>query len=204
MKKTMQRGRTDVRKLTYLSLLTAIVVIFQLIGAFIKIGPVSASLVLVPISIGAALLGPMAGAWLGLVFGIVVLCQPDTQIFFVASILGTVITCLLKGALAGFISGLMFKLTKKLNTYAAAVISAFVCPIVNTGIFLLGCLVFFLDTVSEWAAAATGSPSVGLYMIVGLVGWNFVFELALNLILVPVVHRVLKLGGSRKIERPFV
>ena len=47
--------------------------ILQLLGSFIKIGPVSISLVLIPIVIGAAVYGLKTGAWLGLVFGIVVL-----------------------------------------------------------------------------------------------------------------------------------
>ncbi len=35
----------------------------------------------------------------------------------------------------------------KYNKYAAVVAAAVVCPLVNTGVFLIGCLLFFLDTI---------------------------------------------------------
>ena len=61
----MDRKRTDVRKLAGMALLTAVVVILQLLGSFIRFGPFSISLVLIPIVVGAALYGAGAGAWVG-------------------------------------------------------------------------------------------------------------------------------------------
>ena len=49
------------KNLVMYAVLTAIVVVLQLLGAFIKFGPFSISLVLVPIVIGAALLGWKGG-----------------------------------------------------------------------------------------------------------------------------------------------
>ena len=69
--------------------------------------------------------------------------------------------------------------------------AAVVCPIVNTGVFLLGCLVFFLQTITEWGKAF-GFENVGRYMIFGLVGGNFIFELITNIILAPIILRVEK------------
>ena len=79
--------------------------------------------------------------------------------------------------------------------YAAAsvIASAVTAPVVNTGIFLLGCLLFFLPTVSCWAEAM-GFESVGKYMIYGLVGGNFLFEMLTNIILSPVILRLIKIG----------
>ncbi|MBO5326582.1 MAG: ECF transporter S component, partial [Clostridia bacterium] len=59
----------SLRKLTLGAMLTALVVVLQLVGSFIRFGPFSISLVLIPIVIGAATCGPYIGAWLGLVFG---------------------------------------------------------------------------------------------------------------------------------------
>ena len=73
------------------------------------------------------------------------------------------------------------------------IVAAIVAPVVNTGIFLLGCLVFFLPTVTEWGQAM-GFESVGKYMILGLVGGNFLFELLFNVILSPVIVRLIRLG----------
>ena len=56
-----------------MALFAAIVVVLQIIGNYIRIGNFSISLVLVPIIVGAALYGPAGGAFLGGVFGIVVI-----------------------------------------------------------------------------------------------------------------------------------
>ena len=50
------------------ALLTAIVVVLQFLGFFLRFSTFSISLVLMPIVIGAALYGIGTGAWLGLVF----------------------------------------------------------------------------------------------------------------------------------------
>ena len=71
----MESKRFSTRTLTGVALLTAIVVVLQLLGSFIRFGTFSISLVLVPIVVGAALYGAWAGCWLGFVFGLV-LFQP--------------------------------------------------------------------------------------------------------------------------------
>ena len=169
------------------AVLTALVVILQLLGAVIKLGPFSISLVLVPIVIGAATCGAIMGGWLGLTFGVAVLISGDASLFLSVNTLGTVATVLLKGALCGYIAGLIYKMIEKFNQTAAVAVSAIVCPIVNTGIFLLGCLLFFMPTVTEWAIAFGMGDNVGKYMIVGLVGLNFLVEVAVNIVLSPII-----------------
>ena len=189
----MESKRFNTRKLTGLALLTAIVVILQFLGAFIRFGPFSISLVLIPIVVGAALYGVLAGAWLGFVFGLVVLLSGDAAAFLVISPIGTILVVLLKGALAGLCAGAVYKALSERNETVAVIVAAIVAPVVNTGIFLLGCLVFFLPTVTEWSQAM-GFESVGKYMILGLVGGNFLFELLFNVILSPVIVRLVRLG----------
>ena len=202
----MEKKRTDTRTLTGMALLTAVVVILQLLGAFVRFGPFSISLVLIPIVVGAALYGVWSGAWLGFVFGMVVLLSGDAAAFLVVNPLGTILVVLLKGSLAGLCAGLVYKALSKREKADASpekdgkkgvdlsvIAAAVVCPVVNTGIFLLGCLVFFLPTISEWAAAM-GFENVGAYMIFGLVGGNFLFELLFNIILSPVIIRLIRIG----------
>jgi uncharacterized membrane protein len=189
----MENKRLDTRTLTGMALLTAVVVILQLLGAFVRFGPFSISLVLIPIVVGAALYGPAAGAWLGFVFGLVVLLSGDAAAFLAVNPLGTVLTVLVKGAGAGFCAGLVFRALEKKNAWTAAILAAVTAPVVNTGIFLLGCVCFFMPTVTEWATAM-GFPSVGNYMIFGLVGANFLVELAVNIVLSPVIVRLIKIG----------
>ena len=181
------------RRLTTLGLLTAIVVIFQLLGTFIRFGMFSVSLVLIPIVIGAAFCGPFAGAWLGFVFGLTVLLSGDATAFLQVHSLGTILTVLLKGALAGLCAGLVYRLVARVQQDVAVLVAAVVCPLVNTGVFLLGCRLFFYDTVKDWAVTAGFGENVGGYMILGLVGANFLFELLFNVVLSPVVLRLLSL-----------
>ena len=182
--------KIDVAKITYIGLFTAIVTVLQYLGGFIKLGGMfSVSLVLVPIVIGAALCGKWASAWLGFVFSIMVFITGDAAFFLSLNIPGTIITVIVKGTLAGLVTGVVYELVEKLNRYVAVIVSAIVCPVVNTGIFLLGCRLFFMDAVSEWAELE--GVSVGLYMIVFFVGLNFLFELLFNLVLSPVAVRLI-------------
>ena len=174
-------------------LFTAIVVVLQFLGGGIKFGMFSISLVLLPIVVGSALYGWKAGAWLGFAFGMAVLLSGDAAAFMVVDPLATVGVVLVKGAACGFAAGLVYKLLSKVNQVVAVFTAAAICPIVNTGVFLLGCQFFFLDTVASWGAAL-GYENAAAYMFLGLAGVNFLIELATNLILAPVIVRLIKLG----------
>ena len=191
----VSKKKMSTRTMVVGALLTALVIILQFMGAAIRFGPFSVSLVLIPISIGAITCGKTVGTWLGLVFGVVVLASGDAAPFWAVNTPGTIITVLLKGMACGFVSGLVYELlmkafgkNRKNMQYVAATVAALLCPIVNTGVFLLGCLVFFMETVTEWA----GGTNVGTYMLVGLVGVNFLFEMAVNIIFAPAITHIIK------------
>jgi len=186
------KRKEQIQKLSLLALLTAMVAVLAYFGGFIKIGGLaSISLTLIPVVIGAALCGPWAGAWLGGVSGAIFFMTADAAFWFGLSIPGTIITVMVKGILAGFCAGLVYKLLERFNRYLAVLVSAIVCPVVNTGIFLIGCLVFFLDTVKGGAIAE--GLSVGGYLILFFVGLNFVFELLANIILSPAILRIINI-----------
>ena len=180
----------NTKKLVGVALLTAIVVVLQLLGSFIKFGTFSISLVLIPIVVGTALYGIGAGVWLGLAFGVTVLLSGDAGLFLNISVIGTILTVLLKGADAGALSGVVYKAIERFNKYAATVVAAIVCPVVNTGVFLIGCRIFFFDAIKEMA----GDTNPITFMFVGLVGLNFVFELVVNMVLSPVIVRIVNIG----------
>lgn len=184
---------TSTKTMVMGAILTALVAILQLMGASIRLGPFSISLVLLPIVIGAATCGKWIGAWLGLVFAIVVIASGDAAAFLAVNPVGTVITVVAKGVLSGYLAAVCYGLFEKKNRYLATVVAAVVCPVVNTGVFLLGCLAFFMETVSGWAMEAGMGGNVAQYMILFLVGGNFLFELATNIILSPVVVRLLNI-----------
>lgn len=178
------------KKLVLGAVLTALVIVLQLLGAFIRFGPFSISLVLVPIVIGAALCDYKIGGWLGLTFGAAVIMSGDASAFFAVDVAGTIITVLAKGILCGTLAGLTYKLFAKRNQYLAVIAAAVVCPIVNTGVFLIGCKLFFMSAVTEWGFAG-GFESVTSYMFLGLAGGNFIFELITNIVLAPVILKII-------------
>ncbi len=178
------------KKLVGVGLLTAIVVVLQALAVVIRpTGIFNISLVLVPIVVGAALYGYKAGAWLGFIFSAVVLFT-DTAAFMAISVIGTVITVLVKGTAAGLAAGLVYLALEKKNRYLAVILSAIVCPIVNTGLFLAGCALFFMDTINGWAVAS-GYASAGAYMIFALAGVNFLIEMGVNIVLSSVIMRII-------------
>jgi uncharacterized membrane protein len=191
MKKTNTR-KMSTQTMVLGAVLTALVVILQLMGGFIRLGMFQISLVLLPIVIGAATCGVGVGAWLGFVFGMVVLLNGDAAPFLAVSVPGTIITVLAKGIACGLTAGIVYKALEKFNRYTAVVAAAIVCPIVNTGVFLLGCLAFFMNTIREWGVAEGYTNVVG-YMFLGLVGGNFLVELASNIILSPAIVKLLNI-----------
>lgn len=182
------------KNLVLTALLTALVVILQLLSLAARaVGiPFAISLALIPIVVGAAVSGPRAGAWLGFVCSVVVLFT-DSAAFMTVNALGTILTVIVKGVASGYLAGLTYLLLRRYNKVLAATAAAIVCPVVNTGIFLIGCKIFFMDTIAGWANAAGMGTDVAGYMIFGLVGINFVIELAANIILSPVLVHLLKI-----------
>ena len=192
--KTKQREQTE--KLALMALLTAIVAVLAYFGGFVKIGGLaSISLTLIPVVLGSALCGPMWGGWLGAVSGLVFFATPDAAFWFGMSIPGTIITVMVKGFFAGLCAGLMYNLLKNKNRYLAVMAAAVVAPVVNTGIFIGGCLTFFMDFIKS--GAADKAMGLGGYLIVAFVGLNFVFELLANVIISPAILRILKIREKK-------
>ena len=169
----------DVRKLTYLGILTAIVVVLQLIGNYVAIPiagfGVSISLSLIPIVIASTLHGPSSGAWLGFVSAMVILIFNGATFFLGLNPFGTIVTVIVKGVASGLVAGIVYKILSKINKYLGVVCAAAICPIVNTGIFFIGGLIFFFDVL----------PIIALSAVV-----NFSFEIVVNLIFSPTIVRI--------------
>jgi uncharacterized membrane protein len=166
----------DTRKIIQLALFTALVVVMQCIP--IKIGTFELALSVPIMIIGAAICGPLAGAWLGLVFSVVVLFLPGTAFYLSFNAFGTVLTVILKGTLAGFLGGFFYKALAK-HEILAAVVSAIVATVTNTSVFLLGSLLFF-----EWDIATV----IGVFISI-----NFLIEIAINIALVPTITRIISI-----------
>lgn len=193
-------------RMVQIALLVALVIILQMLSAVIKIGPVSITLTLVPVVVGSILLGASGGFTLGLAFGLIVMINCITGLDVGGNILWNAnpffcgLICLVKGAAAGVIPSLLYRaITRKednasnVKKYVAVVVAALSAPIVNTGLFVVGMFLFFTETLYAWA----GGTDIVQYILLGLAGINFVVEFAINVILSPVILRILDIVKNK-------
>ncbi len=192
--------KTNVYRLTGLGILTAIIIVLQIFTTFIHFGPFSITLALIPIVVGAAMYGKGAGAYLGAVFSVVVVIMcitggdPGGFMVWSANPFMCVVMCMLKGTAAGFLAGLMYQLIAPKNQLLGVIIAALVSPIANTGIFIIGMLLFFRETLAGWA----GGSDLLTYIIMGLTGVNFLIELGVNMVLSPIVVKIIEAVNKTK------
>ena len=193
-----KRTTLQTERLVLAAILTAIVVILQVMAIVTRtVLPVFAvNLVLIPIVIGAAVGGVRVGTWLGFVSGVAILISGDASAFLTIDIAGTLITVLAKGALSGLVAAFVYNAVEKKDRYLAVLSAAVVCPIVNTGVFVLGCLAFFMDTIRAWGDGL-GYENAFAYIFLGMIGINFVIELILNVVLSPVAVRLLDIRDKK-------
>lgn len=189
-----------IQRMVGIALLMALIVVMQFISSIIPpVGGFTISLVLIPIVLGAAAFGPSAGAILGGTFGAIVYincvtgADPGGAMVFQASPVLCFLVVMGKGILAGLASGTVYKLLKGKNTYLAMLCAAIVCPIVNTGTFILCMLLFFIEILKAWA----GGADVAGYILTGLVFANFLPELAINVVFSPAGQRILHTVGKK-------
>lgn len=182
-----------VKKLAFVGLLTALATVLSLIK--IPILGASITLVLPVVVIGAALFGPLVGAWLTVIPNLLAL--PEAGIFLTEAPFWCVVTLLLKGILAGFAAGIVYKLLSNKHPIGAVTCSAVVAPTINSGVFLLGCYLFIWNQLVTLA----GDNGVGIGLLIfGLVIFNFIIELILNIILCPSILRIIQIFKKKNAD----
>ena len=148
-----------------LAMLVALLMIFCFtpIG-FLKIGIVEITFNMIPVVIGAIVIGPAAGAFLGALFGAASFWQCFGQSTFGTLLFGvnpffTVLICFVPRILAGLLPGLIFRaMTKKKDNIAAYFVSAAVGSLTNTVLFVGGFCLLFKDTMLGMASDNGLSP----------------------------------------------
>lgn len=180
------------KRVTGMAVLLALVIALQGFGGTLAIGAVQLNFTLIPIVLGAILYGPAVGAFLGFACGVVVLVQvimgmvPFYVLIWTNDPVVTVFTCIVKTTVAGFTAGVVYQWLEKKNGLAAVFVASGIVPIVNTSLFIVGCL---LMTDSVYTLAS--GQNVLAFILVGLVTFNFFIELAINLLVSPAIHRVI-------------
>lgn len=181
---------TKTKQMVGIGLFTAIVVVLQAVFGSVTIGGTPINPVLVPVVVGAAIYGWKAGAWLGFVSGVAILLTGAANLFLGFNALGTVVTVLLKGTFSGLAAGLVYNALQKVNGLLAVLAAAVICPLVNTGIFFLGCWVFFLQDLTLMA----GGVNVFVFILTVFIGINILVEVGINVVLSPVILRLIRIG----------
>lgn len=184
------------KNITYLAMLTAVLVLLQSLGAFgvLSFGKISINLTLVPIMIGVVVLGVWAGLFLGFVSCIVVTIYALTGVDVFSNLLIeyklflTIALIFVKGCVAPFVASLVYKAFAKKSELVGTWVAFIVCPIVNTAIFCLGMLLFYKSFL-----VATFGGNVMYIVFITLAGINFLVELAINIVCAPIVYRVNKI-----------
>lgn len=186
--------KSNVFRITGLSILTAIIIVLQVLTTYFPTKPFAITLALIPIVIGAALYGAGAGAYLGGVFSVVVIfmciigADLGGAMVWNANPFLCVVVCMLKGVAAGFVSGLVFKALAQKNTVLATAAAAVLSPIINTGIFSIGMLLFFKPVLEAWS----GGSDVLYYVVFTMTGINFLVELGVNIVVTPIIVSIIK------------
>ncbi|WP_346668223.1 ECF transporter S component [uncultured Subdoligranulum sp.] len=170
------KKRTNVRWLTQLALLVAILLVMNYTPlGYLQIGPLSASLLTLPVAIGAMTMGPLAGTILGAVFGITSFLQAMegksalSAAMFGASPVATFVVCVVSRVLMGLCAALLFKglckllpRQEKFCCFAGGLLTA----VLNT-VFFMGALVllFYNLPYVQDAAQSMGATNALMFVV---------------------------------------
>ena len=176
----------DARTIAEYAIFIAIIFVMRVTGlSRIPVGPLVMTLTMVPIAIGAMLLGPLGGAVLGAVFGFTSLydamigASPMTGFFFQLSPFHTVALCVGTRVLVGAVTGWLFRLLRKLDRRGVWCYFAggLLAPLLNT-LFFMGyiVLVFYRSDYVQAMVEKLGAVNPLMFVVLlvgvqGLVEW---------------------------------
>ena len=208
----MKKQAFSIRAMTQLALLTAITLVlaYTPIG-YLPLGPFNVSFLAVPVCIGAVVMGPGVGAFLGLVFGLtsfgnalsggsamgVALLSVSPAGYFVQSVVGRV--------LMGLCVGLIFRALSRLTGRSlASYVTAAVCaPLLNT-VFYMGlmCLIFYNCAYVQNLVATTGAANP-ILLVLAVVGVQGLIEILVCGVVGTIISKAVDTAlGKRRAARP--
>ncbi|MBP5408330.1 MAG: ECF transporter S component [Bacilli bacterium] len=183
------KNRLKIQRITGLSILIALAIALTFLSNYIPTGLVNINLVLIIIVIAACIYGPLGGMLIGFINGLITIIAPATIAFFIpVSPLGTILVCLLKTTVAGLVSGLVYKLFKN-RKFLGSLFASMVVPIINTGLFILGVLVFFMSVYGDVTNLITAVLSL-----------NFLIEFVTIVVLSPTINLIIKVINNKMLE----
>lgn len=194
-------------RMAELGILLALVVVLQSISS---LGVVTICLCLIPITLGAMTLDWKGGAVLGFAFGLIALFwgivgkDVFTFYLFTANPAMTIAICIVKGTLSGIVPALLYKWLSgyeyKNSKLVASIVASLSAPIVNTGIFALGCMIIKKDVISVAGQLGVSADNFVTLLFVALIGFNFFIEFGVNAVFSPALNKLTTVLNKRLIK----
>ena len=188
----MQKQQSNTRRMAQLALFIAIIFVMRITGLTrIPIGPLYMTLSMIPIAIGAMLIGPAGGAVLGLVYGCTSLydaitgASVMTGAFFQVSPVHTVLLCVGTRVLVGFLTGWLFRAVHKIDRTKTVsyFVGGLLAPVLNTVLFMGYIVLFFYHTEFVQNMVVKLGASGPLMLVVLMVGVQGLLEAAGGLVI---------------------
>ena len=182
-------GFFTTKNIVGLAVLVSLLVVLNLLSTVFKI-ITNVNLTLIPIVLGALLMGVKGGLILGLISGLMTFLfgvlgvDPFTNVLFVNSPVLTFLTCVVKIAVAGAVAGWVYEIVK--NKHVAVFIASAIVPVINTLIFILGALTMYETIANNF------SQDVLYFLVIVCAGVNFLIELGINLVVAPAIYSTVK------------
>ena len=161
--------RLNVRKMTVIGVLSAISIMMSMLPfiGYIPIGPTKATIMHIPVIIGAIIEGPVVGATIGLIFGLTSLwnamTQPTITSIFFLNPLVSILPRVLIGVVAYYVYQGIYKISKKV--YAAGFMAGLIGSLANT-VGVLGMIyVLYADKYMERIGQAGADAGKWLFTL---------------------------------------
>ncbi len=206
------KKRVNTRYITELGLFIGVILLMKLTGlSSIPVGPLVMTFTMIPIAVGAMLLGPLAGTILGAFYGLLSLYDAITgksmmtAAFFAVSPFMTVLLCIGTRALVGYLTGLLFRVFQKLDRHRiwSYFAGGLLAPMLNTILFMGFIVLFFYQTEYVQNLAANKGAVNPLMFIVLVVGVQGLIEWATGLVIGGAVAKGVAFALKRYEPIPF-
>jgi len=206
------KKRVNTRYITELGLFIGIILLMKLTGlSSIPVGPLVMTFTMIPIAVGAMLLGPLAGTILGTFYGFLSLYDAITgkslmtAAFFAVSPFMTVLLCIGTRALVGYLTGLLFRVFQKLDRHRiwSYFAGGLLAPMLNTILFMGFIVLFFYHTEFVRNLAAKKGAVNPLMFVVLVVGVQGLIEWATGLVIGGAVAKGVAVALKRYEPIPF-
>ena len=195
------KKKFNTKKMVELSIFIAIIILmaFTPLG-YMKLFVIDITLIVIPVAVGAIILGPTAGAVLGCTFGltsfILSLSSPLGAMMLDISPVFRVITCIVPRILCGWLTGVVYSVLRKREKLSKIAVPAanLACPIFNTVFFMSALMLFYYNTPAVQDMATKMDVFNPIALIFAMVGVNALIEAVACFIIGAAVTKALQVA----------